>query len=105
MLDETEWAQLAPWLNNVPEQIKAYRQRHGVSLAEAQRKGLAPALAEYFRLTGFPETNGNVLFHHRLALFGPPCRRCGKLLRSPRAKHCAACGAATFLDQHTRLSG
>ncbi|QDE65770.1 MULTISPECIES: hypothetical protein [Myxococcus] len=52
-----------------------------------------PALREYERLTGFRETNINAVLHHRLILFGPPCTTCGKPLRTPQARYCAACGA------------
>jgi hypothetical protein len=49
------------------------------------------ALAEYERITGYRETNFAAIWHHRLALFGPPCKSCGKPLRTPRAKLCGSC--------------
>src|SRR5262249_2033741 len=49
-------------------------------------------LRRYFEITGFEETNANAIFHHLLSQYGPPCSNCGKLLRTPRAKLCAACG-------------
>jgi hypothetical protein len=62
--------------------------------AEAKARGYGTqALERYFQLTGFRETNVDALRHHRLALFGPPCRTCGKPLRTPRAELCAECGA------------
>ena len=51
------------------------------------------ALALYRDMTGFEETNPDALWHHRVSIFGPPCSRCGKPLRTPRARHCAECGA------------
>ena len=51
-------------------------------------------LQRYFEVTGFQETNANAIWHHRLSQYGPPCQNCGKLLRTPRAKMCAACGTA-----------
>lgn len=92
MLDEAEWAQLAPLLGNMVERIKSYREQHGVGLSEAHRHAYDDALAHYRELTGFDETNPNALWHHRLSLYGPPCGHCGKPLRTPRAKLCAACG-------------
>ena len=50
-----------------------------------------PLLREYERITGFCETNPNVIFHHVLSMYGPPCARCGKPLRTPRAKLCGTC--------------
>jgi len=50
-----------------------------------------PMLAEYERITGFRETNPNAVFHHRLSEYGPPCRHCGKPLRTPQAKFCGHC--------------
>jgi hypothetical protein len=52
-----------------------------------------PCLDAYERLTGFRETNPNAVMHHRLTTYGPPCRTCGKPLRTPRASKCMACGA------------
>jgi hypothetical protein len=51
----------------------------------------ATMLAEYERITGFRETNPNAIWHHRLSIYGPPCRVCGKPLRTPLAKVCGAC--------------
>lgn len=49
--------------------------------------------AEYLRLTGFDESNHNAIMHHAVELYGPACRSCGKPLRTPAARQCAACGA------------
>ncbi len=78
MLDEDEYTQV----------LKA--QVHG----ETMEQRFAPFLREYERITGLHETNQNAVYHHRLSLYGPPCSSCGKPLRSPRARFCAACGAA-----------
>ncbi len=67
-------------------------------VVKAQRPGVpseerfAPFLAEYERITGYHATNFNAVWHHRLSLLGDPCVNCGKPLRSPRARFCAACG-------------
>ena len=93
MLDEAEWAVVEPLLHNSSADVKAYRDQHGVSLGEAKEAALgATALAKYQELTGFNETNVNAVWHHRASLYGPPCRYCGKPLRTPQASHCAACG-------------
>lgn len=94
MLDEAEWAQLAPLLKGAFAQYMDERRRTGVALDDAQASGLLgrTALALYRELTGFEETNLNALHHHRLFLYGPPCTHCGKPLRTPRARLCAACG-------------
>jgi len=92
MLTEDEWQTVSPFLSNGVAQIKAYRDQHGCSLAEATSKGFGrAALDAYGKLTGFKETNANALFHHRLCLYGPPCESCGKPLRTPQARFCAAC--------------
>ena len=78
MLDDGEFRRVASLLE----------MGHG----ETQRERLfGPFLAEHERITGFRETNPNAVFHHRLSLYGPPCSRCGKPLRTPRAKLCGSC--------------
>ena len=51
-----------------------------------------PVSEAYSKMTGAPEMFHNAIMHHRIALYGPPCRRCNKPLRTPRASFCAACG-------------
>jgi hypothetical protein len=94
MLDEEEFAVVAAHFREgfrLRKQIEENRQcPPGVTrIADLFR----PCLDAYERLTGYRETNPNAVMHHRLALYGPPCRACGKPLRTPRASMCAACGA------------
>lgn len=94
VLEDAEWERVAPHLANPIAQIKAYRQQHGVSLAEARIHGYGKeALRIYEEITGYQEQYPDPIWHHRANLFGPPCTACGKPLRSPKAKHCAECGA------------
>lgn len=94
MLDESEWDLVSPLLSNSIEEVKHFREAHSMSLAEAktQAHGKA-ALAEYYRLTRLRETNVDVLWHHRLSIYGPICNVCSKPLRTPQAKYCVECGA------------
>jgi len=94
MLTEEEWSVVGPHLADAIAQVKRYREEHRCSLAEARRHGFGSgALGAYERLTGFKKTNVDALFHHRLALYGPPCATCGKRLRTPQARRCMECGA------------
>jgi hypothetical protein len=66
----------------------------GFTIDEARlwlRAKFTPMLAEYERITGLRETNPNVVFHHRLSQYGPPCRYCGMPLRTPKAQVCGFC--------------
>lgn len=78
MLDEEEFSR-----------VTSLRNRSGNRFKEM----FSTMLEEYERVTGYRETNGNAVFHHRLAMYGPPCSRCGKPLRTPRAKLCGSCMA------------
>src|SRR5690348_4853121 len=51
-----------------------------------------PVSDAYKQLTGWEERNHNAIIHHQISSYGPPCTHCGKPLRTPRAKFCAACG-------------
>lgn len=93
MLDESEFARLEPLLSTSVRNVKRYREKHAATIEMALLEAEQPALEEYFRVTGYRETNVNRLYHHRMALFGPPCGVCARPLRTPRANYCAACGA------------
>ena len=93
MLDESEWDTVLPRLARGIREMREYRQTNGVGALDAKMRIYGDgALQRYFELTGVRESNINALWHHRLSLYGPPCSSCGKLLRTPRAKFCAACG-------------
>ncbi len=79
MVDEAEWSEMLA-ANTTAENV------------EGHPDGLQSMLATYVRITGYVETNPAAVWHHRLALYGPPCSSCGKPLRTPKAKLCAACG-------------
>ncbi|KAB8141757.1 hypothetical protein F8S13_18195 [Chloroflexia bacterium SDU3-3] len=94
MLDEQEFARIAPLHTQGIESIKAYREQHGVGLADVAVDEHFQALREAYRqITGVDEPDQNEIRHHRIALYGPPCAACGKPLRTPQARMCAACGA------------
>lgn len=80
MLDEQEY-----------EQNRIRKRRRAV--ASASSVGYTPMLHEYECLTGVAERYPLDILHHRLAIYGPPCRRCGKPLRTPWAKLCGSCMA------------
>jgi hypothetical protein len=96
MLDEREWATIEPLLYQHFQNIKEYRRQHRVSLPEAIEKVRNIPCAAYEQMTGFKLDEYLVLFHHRRAIYGEPCEFCGRLLRTPQANWCAACGKKVF---------
>jgi len=90
MLDEEEFQLILQPLRGKPSELimAPLSDGHPVMTTALQR-----FLDEYNRITGQGETNPNAIWHHRIALYGPPCRACGKPLRSPGARFCAACGS------------
>ena len=92
MLDEAEYAEVSPLYGEAMRATKEFRIRWEIPLWGASREELFRPLRDtYERLTGMKETNHNAIMHHRLSLYGPPCKRCGKPLRTPAAKLCGAC--------------
>ena len=62
-----------------------------VNTADKQKR-YGKLLAYYNELTGMKETEPNAIMHHRIALYGPLCKNCGKPYRTPTEEYCAACG-------------
>ena len=49
-------------------------------------------IAGYHMFTGVLEESPDPIWHHVIAFHGPPCKECGKLLRTKRASYCVVCG-------------
>jgi ribosomal protein L37E len=92
MLDEVEFAEMWRLYGDGMKATKEFRQKWGLppeGMESAVR--FKPLLDRYEQLTGMKKTNPNAVMHHRLSQYGPPCKRCGKPLRTPEAKLCGAC--------------
>ena len=92
MLDDEEWSRVGALLGTSIRAIKEFRERDGVPVRDVMKVASWEALRLYREITGYPETSPHVLWHHQIALYGPPCQACGKPLRTPRAKRCFECG-------------
>ena len=94
MMDEAEFEIVQKAHRSGIEAVKDYRQRNGATLQETPVAELhRPVQEAYEQLTGATGFNHDHILKHRLSLYGPPCSACGKPLRTPQAKLCAACGA------------
>ena len=112
MLDDDEWALIMRahqhW--DDPERslavINAERATRGLASLKPEPMERHPTqhryqylLAGYQLFTGVEESNPNVVWHHVRSLYGPTCDTCGKPLRTPKARVCAACGASAERGQ------
>ncbi len=98
-LDEDEWEIIAPYLNDDLEQVKQTRKQTGIGIREAINKTSPVSLSKFRELTGESIEDFNVIYHHRLSDYGPECKKCGRLLRTPAALFCADCGTIRMTDQ------
>ncbi len=96
MLDEEEFAVVSNLYSQGMRATKGFRKEHGLPLSgvpiEEIEERFRPVREAYKRMTGTDEPNHNAIMHHRISIYGSPCERCGKPLRTPRASFCAACG-------------
>jgi hypothetical protein len=94
MLDEQDYAEIAALYRTCAQSVKRYREAEEASLRRTPLEDIfTPLLNRYEAFTGFKETNLSAIMHHRLTLYGGPCHRCGKPLRTPKAKICGNCMA------------
>jgi hypothetical protein len=94
MLDDAEFAEVRGLYAEALRSLKISKEsRASPDPPDVIYERLAPVREAYFRMTGYSESNAATILHHALNLYGPPCTRCARPLRTPRARHCAACGA------------
>lgn len=67
------------------------KEKSGEEIYRHIQEGRRRGLELYFRLIGLRETNTKAVHPPRLKPYGPSCGWCGKPLRTPKAKPCAAC--------------
>lgn len=94
MLDEVEFATIESLYVQAVTAIKRHCRVHNHSTYEQfMQEQYRPVFEAYQRLTGREHTTDpSHLMYHRISKYGPPCIHCGKPLRTPQAKYCAACG-------------
>jgi hypothetical protein len=94
MLDEGEFAAMSELYSECMRAAKEFRQEHGLPLQGlGVDERFQPMRAAHERLTGYKGFRETAIMHHRISLYGPPCARCGRPLRTPDASKCMACGA------------
>ncbi len=91
-LEEDEWKQVSPLLMNGAEEIKHYREKHNCDLATARENVKPEAMKKFEEITGMPGVHFEIIYHHQLIDWGPECKKCGHLFRTPKASYCANCG-------------
>jgi hypothetical protein len=80
------------------DEFEKARELYSLGFKNLKSDRFKPLLDYYNDLAGFGETNKygktdyNVIMHHQIAQYGPPCENCGKPYRTPSASFCAACG-------------
>ena len=93
MLDEQEFAVIEALYFRALRSINDRAHDHpadGDFMLEQYR----PVLETHHQMTGWDKPiDPHSILHHRIQMYGPPCSSCGKPLRTPRAKYCAACGS------------
>jgi hypothetical protein len=100
MLDDEEFAIIDRLF---AQAVRAIKESYHLNSPATNREFISdqyrPMLEAYRRLTG-QEYSGRpeVLMHHRISKYGLPCTKCGKPLRTPKAKLCAACGEPVSRD-------
>lgn len=94
MLDEVEFEKFNKVYMIGIRAIKRYREETKYGLKEALDQGfMQPAVEKFEEIIGEKvDYSVEHLRKHRLSIYGAPCRICGKPLRTPKARFCAACG-------------
>ncbi|WP_298561000.1 hypothetical protein [uncultured Aliiroseovarius sp.] len=94
LLDEDEWSEISPLLENRTRWIQKYRKENGCSLEVAIKEEPIGqmALDTYEAFTGIRLDHPDQLWGVRMCDYGSLCPNCSRPFRTPKAKMCAECG-------------
>jgi len=92
MLDEDEYAVVRRLNMQSIQEVKDLRKRTGIALQHPSIHDLYKPVRDcYEQITGMKNCRQEAIMHHRISLYGSPCERCAKPLRTPKAKLCGSC--------------
>jgi hypothetical protein len=92
MLDEEEFTEIFKLYGQCMKSTKEFPQLWNIPLEHVSiEERFKPVRERYEQLTGMKNCHQTATMHHRISMYGPPCRRCEKPLRTPAAKLCGSC--------------
>ncbi len=91
-LEEKEWQEISSLLEGAIKSIKSYRAEYNCDLATARLNCKPEATKKFKEITGVPDIHFETIYHHQLMSWGPECKKCDHLFRTPKASYCANCG-------------
>jgi len=93
MLDEKQFKIISELYHQAFSATKGFRVEHQLPIENCSTDDrFRPVRETYEKMTGMRDCHQNAVVHHRVSIYGEPCKNCEKPLRTPQANFCAACG-------------
>lgn len=92
MLDEDEFRVIGDLYNQSLDAVQKWREDNGNTSQPPMAEIFQPLREKYQYITGTVDENHVAIMHHRISMYGPECKSCGRPLRTTQASMCAECG-------------